>query len=339
MRAVLLTGTGGPEMLEVRDDVPVPEPGAGEVLVAVRACGVNNTDLNTRRGWYGQPSGWGGGLSFPRIQGADVCGEVVAAGSGSDEHLVGERVVVDPWVRRSSGPDWRDHTGYLGSEIDGGFAEYCRVPAVNAHPVRTGLSDVELAAVPCSWSTALHLLTRADVGPGDSVAVTGASGGVGSALVQLARLRGARVTAVTSRAKAEAVRGLGADLVVTRDAGSVDAAAVSAAGGPFDVVVDVVGGSDVAAWWRALRRGGRYATSGAVAGPVVEVDLRVLYLSDLTVVGATAFPADLFAELVGIIESGRVRPVVAGTYPLEQIAEAQAAFERHEHLGSIVLTP
>lgn len=338
MRAVLLTGTGGPEVLDVRDDVPVPEPRPGEVLVAVRACGVNNTDLNTRRGWYGQPSGWDGGLSFPRIQGADVCGEVVAAGAPADARLVGERVVVDPWVRRSSGPDWRDHTGYLGSEIDGGFAEYCRVPAVNAHPVRSELTDVELATIPCSWSTALHILTRAEVGAGDSVAVTGASGGVGSALVQLASLRGARVTAVTSPAKAEAVRGLGADVVVTRDGGPVPASAVEAAGGSFDVVADVVGGPDVAGWWRALRRGGRYATSGAIAGAEVQVDLRVLYLSDLTVIGATAFRPELFAQLVRIVESGRVRPVVAGTYPLEQITEAQAAFERHEHVGSIVLT-
>lgn len=336
MRAALLTATGGPEALEVRADVPVPEVGDGEVLVSVAACGVNNTDLNTRRGWYGE-SGWDGRLALPRIQGADVCGQVMSTGSGADPGLVGQRVLVDPWLRRSGGPRWRDHTQYLGSEVDGGFAEFCAVPAGNAHPVRSELSDVELATFPCSWSAALNMLMRADVSAGQRVAVTGASGGVGTALVQLAALRGAHVTAVTSAGKADAVRALGADEVVTRDAGDPTRTDLRDAG-PFDVVADVVGGPGVPGWWQALRRGGRYVCSGAIAGHDVALDLRVLYLNDLELIGATACPPEVFTTLVALIEAGSVRPVVAATYPLEEIHAAQEAFEARGRTGSIVIT-
>jgi NADPH:quinone reductase-like Zn-dependent oxidoreductase len=336
MRAALLIGTGGPDVLEVRTDIPEPEPAADEVLIRVSACGVNNTDLNTRRGWYGE-SGWDGGLTLPRIQGADICGHVVSVGSQVDPGLVGRRVLVDPWVRRESGPGWRDHTAYLGSDLDGGFADFCVVPSDNVFPVRSGLTDVELATFACSWSAAENMLERASLAAGERIAITGASGGVGSALVQLAVLRRAVVTAITSEAKGPAVQALGADRVVAREAGTVPEAA-ALAGGPFDVVADIVGGSDVPAWLRSLRRGGRYVCAGAIAGPVVDLDLRVLYLNDLELVGATACPPELFSKLVALIESGSVRPVVAATYPLERIHEAQEAFEAKQHVGSIVIT-
>ncbi|MGB7980285.1 MAG: zinc-binding dehydrogenase [Candidatus Nanopelagicales bacterium] len=336
MRAALLTGTGGPEMIDLRADVATPEPGPDEVLIRVRACGVNNTDLNTRIGWYGA-GGWGGGLRFPRIQGADVCGQVAGVGAAVQRELLGHRVLVDPWIRACTGPDWRDHVSYLGSEVDGGFAEFCVVPAVNAHLVAGSFTDAELATFPCSWSTALHMLTRVNLAPGQRIAVPGASGGVGSALVQLAKLHGAHVTAVTTAAKVDRVRALGADVVLARGPADLVEAA-SADGGPFDVVADVVGGQDAPAWWRALRRGGRYVCSGAIAGPVVELDLPTMYLNDLEFFGATAYPPEVFARLMALITSRSVRPIVAATYPLEQIGAAQAAFAAKEHVGSIVIT-
>ena len=208
MRAAVLTGRGGPEMLVVSDDLPVPSPGPEEVLIEVAACGVNNTDINTRVGWYsrsvrgGTTGGghaeartddatWGrGGLSLPRIQGADPCGRVIAAGGNAGADLIGRRVVVDPWIRDPQDPDDRALAGYLGSEFDGGFAEYCSVPAVNVHPVeRDDLDDVELAALACSWSTAAHMLHRVGLQAGQRIAATGASGGVGTALVPLAKFR------------------------------------------------------------------------------------------------------------------------------------------------------
>ncbi len=356
MRAARLLGTGGPEMLEVRDDVPVPRPGPGDVLVRVAACGMNNTDINTRVGWYSRAvtsatasegfadadpddSAWGrSGLSFPRIQGADIAGVVVAAGEGTHAGLVGRRVLVDPWLRDRDRPADRQLAGYLGSERDGGFAQYCAVPGENVYPVSVGLSDVELASFACSWSTAEHMLQRSGLGSGGSIAVPGASGGVGSALVQLAKRRGARVVAIAGASKLAAVRELGADAAVARESADVVADAVEANGGDFDVVADVVGGDSFGGWLEALRRGGCYVTSGAIAGPIVALDLRTLYLNDLQMQGATVYPPQVFADLVGYIERGEVRPVVGGTYPLEEIRAAQQAFVAKSHIGSLVLT-
>lgn len=356
MRAALLLGNGGPEMLQVRDDVPVPEPSADEVLIEVAACGMNNTDINTRVGWYSRSvteatSGdgfaearsddatWGGsGLTFPRIQGADVSGSVAAVGSAADRGLIGRRVLVDPWIRDPERPFDRSRAGYLGSEADGGFAEYCAVPARNVHPIETDLSPVELASFACSWSTAEHMLQRIGLTAGQSIAVPGASGGVGSALVQLAKLRGATVIAVAGSSKLDQVRALGADQVIARNVDDVPAAVIDANGGPLSAVADVVGGSDFAGWLDALARGGRYVTSGAIAGPLVELDLRTLYLNDLEFYGATVFAPKVFADLVAIIERGDVKPVVGGTYPLEQIDQAQEAFTRKDHTGALVIT-
>ncbi|WP_420612580.1 alcohol dehydrogenase family protein [Candidatus Spongiisocius sp.] len=355
MSAALLLGVGGPEMLEVRDDVPVPEVAPGEVLVRVAACGVNNTDINTRVGWYSRAvtsgttgsahgeadlhdAGWSrGGLAFPRIQGADVVGTVTEVGAGVSDDIVGRRVLVDPWLRGGRPSGDSQSTGYLGSERDGGFAEYCSVPSDNVHPVSGDLSDVELATFPCSWSTAEHMLQRVGLGSGETVAVPGASGGVGSALVQLAKLRGARVVAITSASKRDEVAALGADRIVARHADRVPEDAVEANGGPFHAVADVVGGADFGGWLEALRRGGRYVTSGAIAGPMVELDLRTLYLKDLTLHGATVYQPQVFADLVGYIESGRVRAVVGGVYRLEDIHPAQEAFLAKRHVGSLVI--
>ena len=356
MTAALLLGTGGPEMLEVRDDVAVPRPGGGDVLIRVAACGVNNTDINTRVGWYSRTvtaatssegfdeadsadEGWSrGGLTFPRIQGADICGVVVEAGAGADAGLLGRRVLIDPWLRDRQHPDDRSLTGYLGSERDGGFAQYCTVPGENVYPVSVELSDVELASFACSWSTAEHMLQRSGVRAGHTVAVTGASGGVGGALVQLAKLRDARVVAVAGASKLDGVRRLGADEVVARESSDVPAAAVDAAGGRFDVVADIVGGDSFGGWLEALHRGGCYVTSGAIAGPIVELDLRTLYLNDLRLEGATVHGPQAFADLVGYIERGEVSPVVGGTFPLAEIGAAQAAFMAKSHVGSLVIT-
>ena len=345
MEAILLTGHGDQDRLVHAVDVPVPVPGPGEVLVRVRACGLNNTDINTRVGWYGAADrdggGWSGLLQFPRIQGADVCGEVVAAGpdvevSGFD----GRRVLVDPWFLGggdgAAGPEAGPK--FLGSEVDGGFAQYCVAPAGNAHPVATDLSDAELATFPCAATTAEHLLSRARVGPDTVVVVTGASGGVGTSAIQLARARGADVIAVGSASKADRILELGAVAVVDRAAPDV-AAQVSAASptGTIDAIADVVGGPLSTALLPALRRGGHYATSGAVGGPIVELDLRQLYLNDWTMAGATVSPPGTFARVVAHIESGALRPILAATYPLAELVDAQRAFADRRHVGNIVV--
>jgi NADPH:quinone reductase-like Zn-dependent oxidoreductase len=332
MRAVVTTGHGGLERLEYHADWPDPEPGPGEVLVAVGACGLNNTDVNTRIGWYAKEEGAAGGwtatpFAFPRIQGADVCGRVVACGPGASPELLGERVLVDPWFREDSRPT------FLGSEHDGGYAELVVVPAANAAPVNVSLSDVELATFPTSSGTALNMLGRANLEAGETVLVTGASGGVGTALIQVARARGATPIAISVPSKADALRTLGAEHVIDRDHDPI------AVLGPesVDVVADVVGGAGFPRLLELLRPGGRYTCAGAIAGPHVDLDLRTMYLQDLTLYGATVTRPETFHELVALIESGRMAPLVAGVYPLEGVREAQEAFLAKRHVGNLVL--
>ena len=340
MRGVILTGHGGPECLQWREDLPKPSPRPGEVLVRVAAAGVNNTDINTRIGWYSKgdadadDAAWTGApLHFPRIQGADVCGRIAAVGPGIDSARIGERVLVEPCLREAGGRTL-EMPWYLGSECDGGFADYVAVAARHAWPIDSPLSDIELASFPCSYSTAENMLTRARVGAGDTVLVTGASGGVGSAALQLAKARGARVLAVTAAAKAADLRALGADDTLDR---SADKGALL---GPnsIDVVIDLVAGPDWPVLLDLLRPGGRYAVAGAIAGPIVPLDVRTLYLKDLSFFGCTVLEPEVFGNLVGRIARGQIRPLVAETYPLSAIAAAQAAFEEKRHTGKIVLT-
>ncbi|RME15094.1 MAG: alcohol dehydrogenase [Alphaproteobacteria bacterium] len=340
MPGVVLVGHGGPEMLVWREDLPVPRPAPTDVIVRVAAAAVNNTDINTRIGWYSrsgspeQDAAWTGTpLKFPRIQGADVCGRIVAVGSDVDPARVGERVIIEPSLVEAEGR-MLETPWYFGSECDGGFARYTRVAARHAHRVESPLTDVELASFPCSYSTAENLETRAGVTAGETVLVTGASGGVGSAAVQIARARGAKVIAVASSSKAEALREIGAERVIDRGADLV------AELGPnsVDVVIDLVGGPGWPALIEVLRPRGRYAVSGAIAGPEVTLDLRQLYLKDLTFYGCTVLDPGVFATLVRRIERGEIKPLVAKTFPLREIAAAQEAFTEKRHVGKIVLT-
>ncbi|NNF65454.1 MAG: zinc-binding dehydrogenase [Acidimicrobiia bacterium] len=349
MRGVVLTGHGGLDKLDYREDLPVPAPGPDEVLIEVAACGMNNTDINTRTGWYSKEvtgatgvgvadadddGSWGGGLAFPRVQGADPAGRIVAVGSGVSGKRVGERVIVDSWLRDPGGD--LEKARYLGSELDGGYAEYVVVPSASATAIDTDLTDVELASFSCSYSTAEHMLHRAGVSAGQWVLVTGASGGVGSGLVQLAKRRGASVVAIAGEGKLDAVSAFGADVVIARQEPDV-AAAVRDAVGRVDVFADVVGGTNFAPLLELVKRGGHYTTAGAIAGPIVDLDLRTLYLNDLTLHGATVLPPVVFANLVGYIERGEIRPVVGASYPLREIAEAQTAFMEKQHVGAIVM--
>ncbi len=338
MRAVLLKGHGGFDQLEYREDVPVPVPRDGEVLIKVGAAGINNTDINTRVGWYAKTTGgdasWtGAALEFPRIQGIDAAGEVVAVGRCVDPARIGERVLVEPAFRKT-GADISEAI-YFGSECDGAFAEFARVPAIHAHAISCNLTVVELASFPCSYSTAENMLQRAGVLAGETVLVTGASGGVGSAAVQLARRRGAKVVALASTGKREQVMALGATQVLPRDGD------LSALLGPdcVDVVIDVVGGPAFAQLLDLIKRGGRYAVAGAIAGPVVELDLRTLYLKDLTLLGCTVLGPQVFPNLVGYISRGEIRPVVASIHSLRNIVDAQREFLEKRHTGKIVLVP
>jgi len=354
MKAMVTTGHGGLDMLTFHTDWPRPDAGPGQVLIQVGACGLNNTDINTRIGWYskavtgatttdaaqtadGDDPSWGGKpITFPRVQGADVCGRIVAVGAGVDPARIGERVIGDCWLRDPADLNDKRRTGYFGSECDGGFAEYTVMPARNALAISSDLSDAELATFSCSYSTAEGMLTRAAVTSADTVLVPGASGGVGGALVQLAKRRGARVIALASEAKHADVTALGADLVLPRAPANLRAAL---SGEDITVLADVVGGPAFADLLDLLERGGRYTCSGAIAGPMVSLDLRTLYLRDLTFTGSTVIDLSVMPALVRYIEAGAIQPVLAATYPLDQLAQAQEAFAAKRHTGNIVVIP
>ena len=352
MRGVQLLGLGGAEQLRFREDLPVPHPAAGEVLVRVAAAAINNTDINTRTGWYSraarpgaaadplppgaggapQDSAWtGAAFQFPRIQGADACGRVVAVGDGIAATRIGERVLIDPVLRATT--DAECDPAYLGADRDGAFAEFLTVPAGNAHAVRSALTDAELASFPCSFLAAENMLSRAAVARGETVLVTGASGGVGTAAIQLAVRRGARVIAIADVAKATALRALGAMQVWPRDADLLAALGQESVA----VIIDCVGGAQFAQFPKLLNRSGRYAVAGAIGGAIVELDLRLLYLKDLRLLGCTIPEPGLFTQLLGYIERGEIRPLVCATYPLREIHAAQELFQRKTHVGKIVL--
>lgn len=341
MSGVRLVAHGGPTALVWADDIPMPHPGPGEALVQVLAAGVNNTDIATRLGWYApevkeaiqegilaQDGGWAGALAFPRIQGADLCGRVVALGTGVTGLAMGSRVTCA--TNQPDGPA----PGYvaIGSDYDGAFAQFCCVPARHLHDVTDApLTDIEVAAMPCAFGTALNLLLRAGVAPGQNVLITGASGGVGLAAVALAVALGAQVTAITDPAKAEAVRAAGATTILGRD----DLPAPASQ----DAVIDIVGGPGWQVRIDALRPGGHLAVAGAIAGPMVETDLRRVYLRDITIHGCTYQPPAVFAQLVQMMRQGTVRPLVSQTYPLRDIARAQADFLSKRLPGKLVLIP
>ena len=353
MQGVFLTGHGGFEKLEFREDIPVPVAATDEVLIRIGGAGINNTDINTRIGWYSKSvtgdtntgaadgiagadkddGGWSGtDFSFPRIQGADCCGTVVAVGTDIDESRIGQRVLVRTMTAEGDPDDFISVC--TGSERDGAFAQYMTARSHHALAIDCQWSDLELASIPCAYSTAEGLLHRAGVAA-ETVLITGASGGVGSAAVQLAKRRGARVIAVASALKTKDVMALGADRVVDRNADLVSELGAES----VDVVIDLVAGPNWPQLLEVMKRGGRYAAAGAIAGPIVELDIRTLYLKDLSFFGCTFQPDLIFENLIKYIEAGEIRPVVAKSYPLSAIVEAQQDFLDKKFTGKLVLVP
>ncbi len=353
MMAVVTTGNGGYDKLEYRA-VPIPIPEPHEVLLRVLAAGVNNTEINTRLGWYSSSvtegtsstadsqsgeaeqksdGGWNAATPFPLIQGTDCCGRVSSAGEDVGGDLLGKRVLVRACMR-PKGYGTVENV-WMASDFDGAFAEYVKVPACEVFPVECDWTDEELATIPCAYGTAENMLHRANVGPEDHLLVAGASGGVGSATVQLARRRGARVTALAGKSKMDKLRELGADTVLDRSGNVVGELGDNS----VDVVVDNVAGPGFSNMLKMLKPGGRYVSSGAIAGPLVSLDMRDMYLKDISLIGCTAWDEPVFPNLVSYIERGEIRPLLAKVFPLHEIATAQREFMEKTHFGNFVLVP
>jgi NADPH:quinone reductase-like Zn-dependent oxidoreductase len=353
MKAVVTTGNGGYDKLEYRD-VPVPTLGPGEVLLQVLAAGVNNTEINTRLGWYSSSvktgtqaltdverneaktksdGGWNEVTPFPFIQGTDCCGRIVAVAPDGDDSTIGLRVLVRPCIRRYG---WKSLENiWLASDFDGAFAQFLKIGTNEVFPVDCDWSDAELGTIPCAYGTAENMVYRVKVKKGEHVLVTGASGGVGSAAVQLAKRRGAVVSAIAGKEKLEQVRSIGADRVIARGNDIVARLGEKS----VDVVVDNVAGETFGEMLKVLKTGGRYVSSGAIGGPLVTLDMRDFYLKDLTMIGCTAWDEPVFPNLISYIEKGEIRPLLAKTFPLDQIIEAQRAFTEKKHVGKFVLIP
>jgi len=352
MKAVVTTGNGGYDKLDYRD-VPMPVAGPGELLLKVLAAGVNNTEINTRLGWYSssvtsstdqfaaddsegaEPAdgGWNETTPFPFIQGTDCCGEVVGQADDIESSWTGARVLVRACMRLHGFESLENI--WMASDFDGAFAQYVKVPASEVFKVDCDWSDVELATIPCAYGTAENMVHRAGVSAGDHVLVTGASGGVGSAVVQLAKRRGAQVTAVVGKSKIDALASLEIDRIIERGADLIAELGESS----VDVIVDNVAGPGFEPLLKLLRRGGRYASSGAIAGPMVSMDMRDFYLKDLLLIGCTAWDEPVFPNLIGYIERGEIIPLVAKTFALEDIVSAQQEFLQKAHFGNFVLVP
>lgn len=355
MKAVVTTGNGGYDKLDYRD-VPLPTPSAGEVLVQVLAAGVNNTEINTRLGWYSSKvtqgtenltsnedemndaaetadGGWNDSTPFPFIQGTDCCGRVVAVGEGIDSTLIGQRILIRSCIR-SNGWDSLENI-WMASDFDGAFAQFVNIAASEVFPVDCDWSDAELGTIPCAYGTAENMIHRAGVDQNSHVLVAGASGGVGSAVVQLCKRRGAKVTAIAGKSKIDQVKALGADTVIERNDSVLEFLGEKS----IDVVIDNVAGDAFPEMTEVLKRGGRYASSGAIAGPMVNLDMRTMYLKDLTLIGCTAWDEPVFPNLIGYIERGEIKPLLAKSFPLSEIEQAQREFTEKHHVGKFVLLP
>jgi NADPH:quinone reductase len=322
MTAIRIEGGKGPASALAPHTVARPEPGPGQVLIAVRAAGVNRPDIAQRNGHYPPPPG------APDTLGLEVAGEVAAVGPGAARWREGDRV-----------------TALLAG---GGYAQYALADARHALPIPAGLDFVQAAALPETVFTVFsNVFEIGGLQSGETLLVHGATSGIGVAAIQLAKARGARVIA-TSRtaAKARQARALGADISI--DVGSEDFAAVVKAAGGADVVLEMVGGDYVAKDIAALNPFGRLVFIAFQAGAHVALDLMPVQRKRLVLTGSTLRPRDtdekarlaavVEAQVWPLIASGAVRPIVDRTFPLAQAAQAHAYLEAGGHLGKVVLT-
>ncbi len=342
MRAAIFHEHGGPEVVRI-EDVPRPEPGPGEALVQVRASAMNHLDLWVRRGMPIE-------TTMPHIGGSDVAGVIAEVGEGVDPARAGERVVVNPalWCGRcrecARGEESMcERFRILGEHTDGGFAEYVAVPAGHAYRIPDDLSFEQAAALPISYQTAWRaLVARARLRPGEDVLVIGASGGTAIACVQIAVLAGARVFALTKgEENVRRLRELGAAFVYDRGVEEEWAKALARDTGKrgVDVVVENVGAATWAGSIRSLARGGRLVTFGATAGPKVEIDVRALFWKQTEIIGTTMASRAEFEDLLRVVFSGRLRPVIDTVLPLDHARDAHERLEAGGQFGKIVMVP
>jgi len=361
MAAMVLSGHGDIDKLEYRQDVPMPTPKAGEVLVQVTATAKNNTDRKAREGLYptkdkgdvtsfamgGEPT-----FTFPRIQGADIAGRIAAVGEGVDASRIGERGLLDFNLYADARRDINLTPDYYGHGADGGYAEYVAVPADQFHHIpNPELADAELASLGmCSYQTAYHMMTSANVSRGERVLVTGASGGVGTALIQLCRIVGAIPYAVSQLDKAAALKAMGAEAVIDRgDLPTFVERVLAATGGaPIDAVMDLVGGEMTQLFidtmindMQVRNSYPRLSIAGASGGNLSEMMWTRIYLYQVQIFGVSHGTREEAEQLMAWIRSGNLKPVLHAAFKLSELHDAERYFVNRgsNYLGKIVIVP
>ncbi|HEY3639490.1 MAG TPA: zinc-binding dehydrogenase [Xanthobacteraceae bacterium] len=338
MRAVVLYGHGGLEKLVYEPDYRAPAPGAGDALVRMRACALNYHDLFTRRGMPGIK------VPLPLITGNDLAGEIAALGPDVTGFASGERVLVDPVDRRAG--------GFLGETMDGGLAELVRVPAYMLVKLDPAIDYAEAAALPVAYGTAHRMMvTRGAIKPGETVLILGASGGVGTCCVQLAKLAGATVVAcASSEPKLAQLKALGADVCINymksdwvaecrRRFGRPRVFARQESGG-IDAVVNFNGGDSWTKSLKVLRRGGRLLTCGATSGYDPPEDIRYIWTFELNILGSNGWTREDILALLDLVRTGRLQPVLhPRRFGLAETREAMALLEERAMVGKVIVTP
>ena len=341
MKAVGFDHHGDVDVLQVVD-LAAPVPGPGQVLVRLRAASLNHVDLLVRAGWPGLK------LALPHIPGADGAGEIAGLGEGVTEPAVGQRVVINGNLSCGSCPSClagKDNQcqswHLLGETLPGTYAQYVVVPAANALPIPDSLEDHAAAAASLVFLTAWHsLITRGRLRPGERVLVVGASGGVNTASIQVAKLAGAEVVVIgSSPEKLELAARLGADVCIDRTATDNWSADVYRATGKqgVDIVVDNVGAGSMPMSLRAAARGGRILTVGNTGGPKFEIDNRFVFGKHLSILGSTMGTHQDFRAVMRLVFEGKLLPVLDRSFPLEKAAEAQRRLESGQQMGKITL--
>jgi NADPH:quinone reductase-like Zn-dependent oxidoreductase len=344
MRAVRLhPSPGGGTALRLDHDVPVPMPGAGEVLLAVKACGLNQVDLLTRDGQTPQA------VALPHISGTEVAGDVVQVGPGVSTCKAGDRVVVDPILACGHCPACQQGNTNMcrngrvfGVQTQGGYAEYVVAPANQILPLPKNLSYAQAAAVAVTGPTAWHMLRRrADIRLGEDVLVIAAGSGIGVLGMQIAAVAGARVIATAgTEEKMEQARALGADFVVNHsDPGWADQVRDYTGGRGVDVVFEHVGAATWASSLRALARGGRLVTCGGHSGFQVDINLWHLFVKEHTLIGSFAGSRQDFIDVIRLVDQGRIQQVVQQVFALDQVEQAQAMLQSRQVFGKLLLDP
>ena len=340
MKAVVFHEHGGPEVLQY-EEFPTPVPGPGQALVRLKAAALNRLDIWVRKGWPGIK------LEYPHIPGADGAGEVADVGPGVTGWKPGDRVVINSNLSCGeceyciAGQDnmckeWE----LLGETVRGTYAEYVVVPAKNLYPLPPGFDERAAAAAALVYHTAWHsLITRGDLRPGESVLVVGASGGVNTASIQIAKLTGATVFVVGSDVEKLALAdSLGADYLIDRSKEENWSRSVYQLTGKrgVDVVVDNVG-TTFPLSFRAARKGGRILTVGNTGGPKFEIDNRLIFGKHLSILGSTMGTRSDFSTVMDLVFAGKLEPALGEAFPLEQAAAAQERLEQGNQLGKITL--